>query len=93
MTDIRVYRGTECGTDHYLIRAKCTFTWKENHFKKQYINKKMVQDEKLNIELLQNESIRMLYQQRMDRELDEDFGQTTEDIYNYIKDKIRKITN
>lgn len=89
--DIRAYRGEECRTDHYLVKASF-FPWqKKQPIIAEQLDKISNQPEHFNIELLQDESIREFYKQRMDRELDEEFGQTVEEIYNYIKNTTKKI--
>ncbi|XP_060524515.1 uncharacterized protein LOC132700934 [Cylas formicarius] len=76
--DVLVKRGAECGTDHRLLIAKMEFPWSWN------------KQQKFNIQLLHDKSIRYLYQRRIDQKLEEfsldDLGTTYEHIKTCIKE-------
>ena len=57
--------------------------------KQQYMES--AQQEPFNIELLKDESIKILYQRRMNWELEVDTGPSAEKIHNYIKEKAKNI--
>ena len=70
--NVRAYRGPNCGADHKLLVTKIFFpymcTTKDKHKEKHNVttvDKKM----KYNIESLQNESTKFLYQQRLNSKL------------------------
>jgi hypothetical protein len=61
--DIRVYRSNEIGSDHYLLCAKVNFPprWLNKGNKKTPLE----QEEFFKVRLLNDESVRWLYRQRM----------------------------
>jgi hypothetical protein len=48
--------------------------------------------DKFNIHLLQDESIKMLYLQRMHKEIDVNYDGNTEEMYGYIINTVKKIS-
>jgi len=57
--DIRIYRSNETDSDHYLLCA-------EVNFSPQWLNNSNIkEDEFFKVRLLNNESIRLLYTQRV----------------------------
>jgi hypothetical protein len=46
--------------------------------------------DKFNIRLLQDESIRMLYLQRMNKEIDINYDGNAEEMYGYIENTVKK---
>ena len=63
MQDIRIYRSNQIGSDHYLLCAKVNFPprWLNKSNKKTPLK----QDEFFKVRLLNDESIRWLYTQRV----------------------------
>ena len=93
--DIRAYRGPNCGTDHKLLVAKILFpymyTTKDKHKEKKENTVTMVdKKKKYNIESLQNESTKFLYQQRLNNKLNRNEFTDTEEVYNYLKNCIHE---
>jgi hypothetical protein len=87
---VRAYRGTNCGTDHKLLVAKILFpymhTTTNKHEEKKENTETMVdKNRKYNIESLQNESTKFLYQQRLTNKLNQNEFVDTEEMYNYLK--------
>ena len=87
--DVRAYRGPNCGTDNKLLVAKilfsCMYTTKDKYEEKKEntvteVNKKG----KYNVESLQNESTKFLYQQRLNNKLSRNEFTDTEEMYNYL---------
>jgi hypothetical protein len=74
--DTRVYRGAEIDTDHYLLISKIKIPNINVTTKK---NKKLPTEEKINIQLLEEESIRTLYHQRLNQKLRGRTGDIHED--------------
>ncbi|RZF33051.1 hypothetical protein LSTR_LSTR007967 [Laodelphax striatellus] len=85
--DVRVKRGPECGSDHRLVLAKLEFPW--NGCKP--VNKEISGCEKIGtageklkkykLDLLQDVTIRDLYQRRLDQKLTEFRFDSPEEIY------------
>jgi hypothetical protein len=86
--DVRAYRGPNCGTDHKLLVAKILFTCKytitDKHKEKKENTVTMVDKKrKYNIESLENESTKFLYQHRLNNKLNWNEFTDTEEMYNY----------
>ena len=97
LIDVKVLRGAECGTDHYLVRGKIYFQWTnknivEHNRKDSSNNLQILQDSKFKISLFCDESIKMLYEQRMSKEIDTTFEGTTEELYDYMVNVIKKVS-
>ena len=83
--DVRAHRGPNCGTDHKLLVAKILFlymfTTKDKHKEKKENTVTVVDKKrKYNIESLQNESTKFLYQQRLNNKLDRNEFTDTEEM-------------
>src|SRR5215510_9937981 len=93
--NVRAYRGPNCGTDHKLLVAKILFhykyTNKDKHKEKKENTVTMVdKNRKYNIESLQNESTKFLYQQRLNNKLNQSKFTDTEEMYNYLNNCIHE---
>jgi hypothetical protein len=93
--NVRAYRGSNCGTDHKLLVTKRLFPYMDRTEGKQEEKKQntvTVMDEKrkYNIESLQNESTKYLYQQRLNNKLNRNEFADKEEMYNYLNNCIRE---
>jgi len=93
--DVRAYRGPNCGTDYKLLVAKilypCMYTTKDKHEeKKENIVTMVDKEKKYNIESLENESTKFLYQQRLNNKLIRNEFRDTEGMYNCLKTVLMK---
>jgi len=97
--DVRAYRGPNCGTDHELLVAKilCPYKYrtKDKHEEKKENTVIKVDKKRIyNIERLQNESTKFLYQQRQRQrqrnKLNLNEFTDTEEMYNYLKNCIHE---
>jgi hypothetical protein len=87
--DFRVYREPNCGTDHKFFVAKILFPYMDriedkHEEKKQNTVKVVDKKRKYNIESLQNESTKFLYQQRQNNKLNRNEFADTEEMYNCL---------
>lgn len=84
--DTRVYRGAEIDSDHYLVKTKIRIP-------KKYIKKKEYKAEttegKYKIQLLEEESVRKLYQQRLESKLKGRSGEINND-WEKLKTAVKK---
>lgn len=94
--DVRVKRGAECGSDHRLLLGRMGFPWNFNKTKNmkkdtpEKPNNTISQEVKFNLHLLQDESIRQLYQKRLDQKLNEFRFTSLEETYQHVKECIKE---
>jgi hypothetical protein len=93
--DVRVFRGAECRSDHYLVNGTIFWPWIKgvrNETRQNSTESREWKPDKFNIQLLQDESIKMLYLQRMNKETDINYDGNTEEMYGYIVNIVKKIS-
>jgi len=92
MTDVRVYRGAECGTDHFLLKSKVLFKYHLQQTTKKEGNDMTIKSElkRFNLNLLKQDSIRFLYQLRLANKLRNQTTGTAAEMYNHIKSAIHE---
>ena len=84
--DVRVQRGINCGSDHYVVRAKVylPIQGKTNNVDKQEGNQEKFMYPKYNLNNFQHESTVYLYKKRLDEKLtakeESDFTEIYENI-------------
>jgi hypothetical protein len=87
--ETRACRGATCGSDHHLVKAKILFP--SRNVKTENIDSKDEIDTKpkgYNLDSLQYESTRILYQNRLNEKLKRNsFFGNTDELYNHIKEK------
>jgi endonuclease/exonuclease/phosphatase family metal-dependent hydrolase len=89
VTDVRVYRGSDIGSDHFLVVAKLNLfaKWK-NLSKKQ---ERQPREEVFKVHLLQEQSVLWFYQQRLQQYLSEvPTSNNVDEEWNIIKSSIVK---
>jgi hypothetical protein len=64
----------------------------ENRNKQNLTESREWKPDKFNNQLLQDESIKMLYLQRMNKEIDINYDGNTEEMYGYIVNTVKKIS-
>ena len=84
MKDVHVYRGCDIGSDHYILIAEFK-RWSK--WRKLRTRQRVTQDEVYKVYLLQDESIKDLYQRRLEKYLLET---TTEEV---LEDEWQKVQN
>ena len=84
MKDVHVYRGCDIGSDHYILIAEFKL-WSK--WRKLRTRQRVTQDEVYKVYLLQDESIKDLYQRRLEKYLLET---TTEEV---LEDEVQKVKN
>jgi hypothetical protein len=92
--DVKVMRGAECGSDHYMVRGKLLFKYKpplKNESPEKGINEKHTYP-KYNIDSLQQDSVKFLFKLRLSAKLNTDVNQPPDTIYQALKTKIHEAT-
>lgn len=94
LEDIRVKRGATCGSDHYLLRAKIYIprwnTVERNQSNKDDENTEQVEYPKYNLHSLLEDSVKYLYQRRLDEYLPDSEDLNTQETYSSVIESIHK---
>ncbi|XP_030751031.1 craniofacial development protein 2-like [Sitophilus oryzae] len=95
ISDVRVMRGPECGTDHFLVVAKSYFPYKQKMQSNGLPEKNgtPLSNVKYNIESLRNDSTKFLYQMRLATKLNRIGQGSPNDMYESLKTCIHEATN
>jgi hypothetical protein len=87
MEGIRFFRGANCGSVHYLVRSKICLPWICSTDSSAEVNQNVQhtrEEDKFNVEQLQDGSVRNLYAERLEDALIEEFEGSSEEMYEYI---------
>lgn len=95
ISDVRVMRGPECGTDHFLVVAKSSFLYKQKMQSNGLPEKNgtPLSNVKYNIESLRNDSTKFLYEMRLATKLNRIGQGSPNDMYESLKTCIHEATN
>jgi len=85
VTDVRVYRGATCGSDHHLLKAKIALGIDKTQTKEKIIEAESIDEIRYNVDSLEQESVRDLYKRRLDQKLELKQFNNNEEHYNHIK--------
>ena len=87
VTDVRVKRGYVCGSDHFLLMANIHFPYIGNREPKPDvpIQETRITTNTYNLDSLQDDSTKFLYQLRLAAKLADVRGDTSENLYNEMK--------
>ncbi|XP_030747693.1 uncharacterized protein LOC115876149 [Sitophilus oryzae] len=92
--DVRVYRGIECDSDHYLLMAKVVINYRSSKKEREEHkgNQGKVDSVNYNLDSLRHESVQFLYKLRLASKLQNiQIEQiNTEELYKTIKDSIHQ---
>ena len=88
--DVRVLRGPECGSDHYLLISKIYFPFLKHPGINQDKGGQKLTTERYNLQNLNDESTRFLYQLRLATKLSSLNDSSAEDMYEQIKGMIHE---
>ena len=92
INDIRGYIGVNCGSDHYLLRAKVTFPYvhlrKGTHQRTE--DTEEITDTVFNINSMIQDSTQTLYQQRLDQKLEAvSYEASVEEVYKLVVNSLK----
>lgn len=95
--DIKVFRQPECGSNHHMVVGTFECTRKTTHTKRNEDTEEQMEElkyPKYKIELLREESIKKLYQNRLEMQLDGNIVERSpEEIYEHLKSSIHIAAN
>lgn len=91
INDVRVLRGTTCDSDHHLVRATVFFPYVYNTYQQtDEENNDRIKSVKYKLDNLIHDSVKNLYQNRLNEKLIDDEEQSFEEIYKNITESIHK---
>lgn len=90
VTDVRVHRGANCGSDHFLLRAIMQFKFYHRHICTSQQQAKKIQCPKYNLNGFLNDSTVFLYKMRLAEMMRNVKDGNAEDCYNFLKDCIHQ---
>lgn len=91
--DVRVLRGITCGSDHYLVRAKILFPFKNirpNTDLEDIEKMETLELPRYDVNSFANDSTKQLYQNRLDEKLIDTQGYTFTDVYENIIESLHQ---
>lgn len=84
--NVRVYRGAECGSDHFLLKAQVYLKHITNGSKSENTNKsKKESNQTYNINSLKEDSTKFLYKLRLSNKLEINLDQSAQNLYEELK--------
>ncbi|CAH1405970.1 unnamed protein product [Nezara viridula] len=86
---VKVFRGWECGTDHFMLRTKILFLWKVGRsLKAGRCKAESITLPKYKLYLLMEESAGMLYGSRLEEKIDLSRGSNLSEKYEHLRECI-----
>lgn len=87
--DVRVFRGWECGTDHFMLRTKILFPWKGGRgLKTGHCKSESITLPKYKLYLLAENSVGRLYRNRLEEKIDLSHGNNLSEKYEHLRECI-----
>ncbi|XP_072382179.1 uncharacterized protein [Diabrotica undecimpunctata] len=88
--DTRVYRGVSCDSDHFMVKSEIVFPFRSKKTKEPPEDTEIVKTTNYNLDSLQHESTRTLYQRRLNEKLvDIIENVSVEEMYKNIIDSVQ----
>lgn len=92
-TDVRAYRGPECGTDHFMVRASMVLNYKDTKIQGNKDDTRNIETIRYNLESLKQDSIKFLYKTRLATKLQQPLEGSAAARYEQIKEAIHNAAN